>query len=52
MSEKKSRYQQKMRRKHGSARPDPRWMWWFERGRSVQPEAKQAPSLEIQIESA
>lgn len=32
MSEKKSKYQQKLRRKYGHGRPDPRWMWWMERG--------------------
>lgn len=25
----KSRFAQKLARKHGRARPDPRWMWWM-----------------------
>ena len=28
----KSPYAQKLRRKAGKGRPDPRWMWWLERG--------------------
>ena len=32
---KKSKYQKKLARKKGRATPDPRWMWWFERGEKV-----------------
>ncbi len=28
----KSKYQKKIARKNGRAKPQPQWMWWFERG--------------------